>query len=181
MSTTWLKNPFTLAIGVVLVAVMGGGQIAGASPNPGVIAYFNGGTINLANGWEGAQVCAVAATGTYCFSSQAGYQAWLSNSSVVTDIGSTSNTNCPSALDLFSATGYKGTELSLLDEAVWINLSTYGFSAKTNSYKVGACKASMTAAANGGGSVYPGPMAAGTNASSMQSGWASRIASAYIL
>jgi hypothetical protein len=181
MSTTWMKVPFTLAIGVALITMMGSAQFAGASPNTETDAFYNGGIINLAVGWDGAAVCAVATSGTYCFSSQSDYHTWIASSLSTADVSPTPDVNCSSALELFSGTNYSGTELSLLDEGVWLNLSTYGFGAKTNSYKVGACEVSMTSAANGGGTVYPGPMSAGTDAPSMESGWSNRMESAYIL
>jgi len=181
MSASWLKKLITSVIGIVLIAISGGGQIAGASSNPGVMASYYGGTLNLAESWGGAAVCAVTATGTFCFSSQANYVSWLANTTALTEAGLSPNLNCSSALELFSGTKYTGTELSIFDEAVWINLSTYGFGDETKSYKVGACQASMASAANGGGTIYPGPMTAGTDAPSMESGWADRIESAYVL
>jgi hypothetical protein len=181
MITTWLKLPITLAIGVALITMMGSAPIAGASPNAGSDAFYNGGIINLSDGWDGAAVCAVTTSGMFCFSSESEYQTWIASSSAAADVDPRPDVNCSSALELFSGTNYGGTELSLLDEGVWLNLSTYGFGAKTNSYKVGACQVSMTSAANGGGTVYPGPMSAGTDAPSMESGWSNRMESAYIL
>jgi hypothetical protein len=181
MSASWLKRLITSVIGILLIALSGGGQIAGATSNPGEIANYNGGTLNLADGWGGAAVCAVTATGTFCFSSQADYLSWRANMASATETSLTPNLNCSSALELFSGTNYTGTEVSIFDEGVWINLSTYGFGDETKSYKVGACQAGMTSAANGGGTAYPGPMTAGTDASSMESGWADRIESAYVV
>lgn len=175
------------AIGVALIAVLGGGKIAGASSSSGVTASYDGSTINLADGRDGATVCAVTATGTDCFSSQADYQSWLAlteaaaDVSPITDVSPAPDVNCSSAFELFSGTGYSGTELSVLDEAVWINLSTYGMADAVNSYKVGACESSATSGTNGSGDVYPGPMTAGSEASSMESGWANRLESVYVL
>jgi hypothetical protein len=167
-------------IGAIALAVMGIGQTAEASSQTGASASYDGTTISLASGWGGAAVCAVTESGNYCFASQSAYQNWLTSLVATMPISSSPDTNCSSALDLYSGTNYTGSELSLLDEGVWLNLSAYGFSDKTNSYKVGACEVSMTSAANGGGSVYPGPMTAGTHAPSMDSGWSDRVQSAYI-
>jgi len=168
-------------VGLIMITVVGGGQYAGASQGDDSLAAYNGAWINLAEGWDGANVCAVTEGGNFCFATTSDYQTWLASPSGLVDVGFSPDTNCSSALDLYSSTNYGGSELSLLDEGVWLNLSTYGFSDKTNSYKVGACQVSMTSAPNGGGSVYPGPMTAGTDAASMESGWSNRIQSAYIL
>ncbi|MGC1237950.1 MAG: hypothetical protein WA860_04085 [Acidimicrobiales bacterium] len=181
MSAIRARKEIGLLIGFVLITVMGGGQLAGASPGGSSIASYDGTSINLANGWEGAAVCAVTQGGNFCFATTSDYQTWLSSPGGQADVGFSPEINCSSALQLYSGTNYEGSELSLLDEGVWLNLSTYGFSDKTNSYKVGACEVSMTSAQNGGGTVYPGPMAAGTDAASMESGWSDRIQSAYIL
>lgn len=181
MNATRAHKVIACLVGVTLITVMGDGQFAGASPSDDSLATYNGTSINLASGWDGASVCAITQGGNFCFTTTSEYQVWLLSPSGLADIGFSPDTNCSSALELYSATNYGGSELSLLDEGVWLNLSTYGFSDKTNSYKVGACEVSMTSAPNGGGSVYPGPMTAGTDAASMESGWSDRIQSAYIL
>jgi hypothetical protein len=164
----------------VILVFMWGGEFAGASPI-GAIALYDGASINLLNGWDGAKVCAITEEGNFCFATTSQYQNWLGSLSGSSETGYSPESNCSSALELYSTTNYGGSELSLFDEGVWLNLSTYGFSDKTNSYKVGACEASMASAPNGGGDIYPGPMSAGTDAPSMESGWSNRIQSVYIL
>lgn len=168
-------------IGVVLIAMLGGGQLAGASPNSGAVASFDGTIINLANGWDGAAVCAVTPRGTQCFATQSAFQSWVVAAHPASNVSPAPDVNCSTALELFSGTSYTGTELAVYDEGVWINLSTYSFADKTNSYKVGACGTSMNSAANGGGTTYPGPSTAGSSATSMVSGWSDRLESVYIL
>jgi hypothetical protein len=181
MSTTRLKRLITPMIGAVLIAMLGGGQVAGASPSRGTIASFEGRTINLADGWDGAAVCAVTPSGTQCFATQAAFQSWAADTNPVSDVSPAPDVNCSTALELFTGTSYGGTELALYEEGIWLNLSTYGFSDSTNSYKVGACSVSMNSGTNGGGSTYPGASTAGSDATSMASGWSDRLQSVYIL
>ena len=180
MNTTQLKRLLIPMIGAVLIAVLGGGQVAIASSSPGALASYDGGTINLADGWSGAAVCAVTSTGNQCFSTQAEFQSWVASANVATEASPLTGGNCSSALELFTGKNYSGTELAIYDQAIWINLSTYDFGDKTNSYKVGACNTAMTSAANGGGAQYPGPTTAGSAATSMVSGWSDRIESVYV-
>ncbi len=156
MNITRFKKLLIPITGAVLIAALGGGQVANASSSPGALASYDGGTINLADGWSGAAVCAVTSTGTQCFSTQVEYQSWLADANVATGVSPLTGGNCSSALELFTGTNYSGTELAVYDQAIWINLSTYDFGDKTNSYKVGACNSAMTSVnrpGNLGGSV----------------------------
>ena len=67
----WLAS-FGVVIGLVSTASM-----ASAATNESSIAYFQGGTIDLAQGWGSAQICDVISTGTYCFADRSEYQSWV--------------------------------------------------------------------------------------------------------
>jgi hypothetical protein len=169
-----------VALSVALIAVVGGAQWSSAA-DTGTSATYEGGTINLAQGWGTAAVCAVTAAGTNCFSSQASYQAWLSpklqaGDAVVPD----SSGNCSSGLDLYQNIDYGGAELVIFVQSIWINLSAYSFSDELSSYKVGACSVSMTDAANGGGDVYPGATSPGSDVSWIGATWNDRMQSVYV-
>ena len=58
----WTKV-LVVALGVALIAVVGGAQWSSAA-DTGTSATYEGGTINLAQGWGTAAVCAVTAAGT---------------------------------------------------------------------------------------------------------------------
>ena len=173
--TRWLA-----AIGVV-ISVVSTASTASASTDQASIAYFQGGTINLAQGWGSAHICDVIATGTYCFAGQGQYQNWASTelSSGVTALVITL-VNCSSGLDLFQNIDYGGNELIVSSEANWINLSTYGFSDVVSSFKVGACSIGMTDSSNGSGNDYPGPTSSGSDVTWIGAAWNDRVQSVYI-
>jgi hypothetical protein len=169
-----------VALSVALIAVVGGAQWSSAAA-AGMNATYNGGTINLAQGWGSAAVCAVTQAGTSCFSSQANYQAWLSSQLQVEDaLVPDSSGNCSSGLDLYQNIDYGGAELIIFVQSIWINLSAYSFSDELSSYKVGACAVSMTDAANGGGDVYPGATSPGSDVTWIGSAWNDRMQSVYV-
>ena len=88
--------------------------------------------------------------------------------------------SCSTPLRLFANTGYGGTELDMVVNGTWLNLSTWGFDNQLSSYQVGACSTHLAENANGGGSWYPGSTSAGAQASSMLSGWDNRVSSVYL-
>jgi hypothetical protein len=174
-----LTKALIFTMSLVLIAALGGVQLASASTS-GMTASYNGGTINLSQGWGAAAVCAVTEKGTYCFATQSAYQSWLSTQSDLTDALPAGSGSCATGLELFQNLSYGGTELILFVTGIWINLSTYSFSDELSSYKVGACPISMTDAASGGGTVYPGATSANTDVSWIGTAWNDRVQSVYI-
>jgi len=174
-----LTRMLTLLSGLVLVGGLVGAQGASAAGGSGVSASYNGGTINLSQGWGTASVCAVTSSSTSCFSSRSDFQTWVSTQSLLGTISMSPLTNCSTGLKLYSATNYGGTELVLYTQATWINLSAYSFASVTSSYKVGACAVGMAAGMNGTGAAYPGATAAGSSATTMGT-WNDRVQSVYI-
>lgn len=167
------STSFGVIIGLVSILSTNSGASSQSS-----IAYFQGGTIDLAQGWSSAQICDVTAGGTYCFTSQNEYLTWLDTGPSLS--GVISLTNCSSGLDLYENIDYGGRELILSSQSNWINLSNYGFSDIVSSFKVGACSISMTDGTNGSGSVYPGPTSPGSDVSWIGTTWNDRIKSVYI-
>jgi len=177
-----LTKVLTLILSVVLIGVLGGVQTASATGTSGVIASYNGGTIDLSQGWGTASVCAVTSTGTSCFVSQANYQAWLTSELALGALGVelAPSGNCSTGFKLFSHINYGGTELVLFAQSSWINLSAYSFSDVLSSYKVGACAVGMTAGPNGSGAVYPGATSPGSDVTTLGA-WNDRVQSVYII
>src|SRR5271155_5595793 len=114
----WTKVS-AVTLSVALIGIVGGAPWSSAS-DAGTLATYNGATINLAQGWGTAAVCAVTTDGTNCFSNQGDYQSWLSaqlqaDAALVPD----SSGNCSSGLDLYQNIDYGGTELIILVQAIW--------------------------------------------------------------
>jgi len=159
---------------------LGGVQLASAASTSEVTASYNGGTIDLSQGWGTATVCAVTETGTHCFMTQSAYQLWLTTQSDLSGLLPAGSVGCSTGLALFQNISYGGRELDIYVTSIWINLSTYSFSDELTSYKVGACSISMTGASNGGGSVYPGATSAGSDVSWIGTAWNDRVQSVYV-
>src|ERR1019366_4695873 len=143
-----------LTLSAILIGVLGGGNFASAASNSGVTASYNGGTIDLSQGWGTAAVCVVTSSGTSCFSSQSSYQTWASTQSTLLPGVVPPPSNCSTSLRLYSKVGYAGSELILSLQLSWINLSAYSFANVLSSFHVGACAVGMTASVNGTGAVY---------------------------
>jgi hypothetical protein len=166
---------------ITLVATLvglGGVQLASAAPETPVIAAYNGGTLDLSQGWGSATVCDETNAGTYCFSNQAAYQAWQSSAAGEALVHPL--TSCSSGLDLYQNQSYGGDELIVSSTLLWINLSDYSFADEVSSYKVGACSIIMTDGTNGSGDVYPGATSAGSDVSWIGTTWNDRVQSVYI-
>jgi hypothetical protein len=162
----------------MMVSLAGTVQFASATPGAQAIATYDGGTINLSQGWGSATVCDETDDGTYCFSSQADYDAWVT--SAIGEALIHPLTSCSSSLDLYQNQSYGGDELILSSTLIWINLSSYSFADEVSSYKVGACSIIMTDGTNGSGNVYPGATSAGSDVSWIGTSWNDRVQSVYI-
>ena len=171
-----------LASVVALVGALGSVQLASASGNSGVIASYNGGVINLSQGWGSAAVCVVTSAGTNCFASQSAYDAWAFAVVPTTSQASpVPSVNCSTGLKLFKSVNYGGSELVVDVEASWINLSVYGFADAVSSYQVGACTVGMAAGTGGSGTPYPGATSPGSDVPNMGSTWNDRVQSVYVI
>jgi hypothetical protein len=173
-----LVQALVLALSVTLGGLTGSVQLASAAPDKQITASYNGGTLDLSQGWGTATVCDVVATGTYCFSTQADYEAWQA-----TPLGEAlvqPLTSCATGLKLYQDIDYGGDELIVTSTLLWINLSAYSFADEVSSYQVGSCSIIMTDGTNGSGDVYPGATSAGSDVSWIGTAWNDRVQSVYL-
>ena len=106
-----------------------------------VIASFEGGWINLTEGWGEAAACTSDGTTTECYRTEAEMDA---ESGEAVGAASRSLTvvplvACASSLKLYRSTSFGGAVLQLTSRGTYTNLSPYGFDNDTSSYQVGAC------------------------------------------
>lgn len=146
------------------------------------LATFEGQVIDLRKGWGKATACHSDGRSTECFATAAEMEATIApGRSTLRSGGSTFvRLVCASTLRLYSGISYTGSVLALSTQGAVINLSTYGFSNATTSYKVGACSSIFYDGASGSGSVYPGYTGAGAQYPNMVTGWNDRISSVFI-
>lgn len=158
------------------------GATAAADTGRGVIASFEGGWINLAEGWGEATACTSDGVTAECYRTEAEMNA-ASHPSVgatARSVGIVPLLACASSLKLYRSTSFTGAVLQLTSRGAYINLSTYGFDNDTSSYKVGACTSYFYDGASGGTPLYPGTTTANSSATSMLTGWDNRVSSVYI-
>jgi hypothetical protein len=122
-----------LGFGILLLSA--GPFIAGvasaADANQGYVASYDGRTIDLADGWQGAQGCvAVSLSNIQCFDTVAELQAAEANAAV-------SQTSCGSGeLKLFQNEGFGGDELDISSpQGIWLDLDDFGFGNEASSWK----------------------------------------------
>jgi len=143
-----------LAAACVAAATLGSlasTSVVSASANPGTASY-EGQTISLSQGWQGATACVAFATGnTECFATRAGLQAAIA---LASSVGAIPATSCGAGfLYLFSSANYEGSELALAGPLAWSNLSNYGFSDEMSSWdNTTSCTAYVAKGTNGSGS-----------------------------
>jgi hypothetical protein len=148
---------------------------ASAAPTPpGVIATFDGHTINLADGWGAARACTSDGVTARCYRSEAEMDAAEGG----LDDGFAPYA-CSGSLRLYRSTSYGGAVLQLTTQYTLINLATYSFNNDTSSYRVGPCASIFYDTTTGSGT-YPGNTGANVSAPSMSAGWDNRIGSVYI-
>lgn len=177
---------------VLTVAVLAASAAASTGNDAeGALATFEGEPLALTEDWGEAQACLIwkQAGIAECFRTEAEMDQRIADldaaTSMVTegslDGGVPVASVCSTYLRLYSGTNYTGSVLYLRDRFQWINLSLYGFSNLTSSYKVGGCSSYFAENANGGGSWYPTSLTvAYAQAASMISGWNNRVSSVYI-
>lgn len=159
---------------------------AGGTADREGMALFEGRVIDLRDGWGDAQACIATDTNepARCFSSEQDLLAAIRSNesptqSVVKEVAAAST--CSSSLRLYDGNNYTGAVLYLSTRTTWINLSSYGFSNKTSSFRVGACPVYLADLSNGGGDWYStSASTAGKVAATMLSGWNNRVSSVYI-
>jgi hypothetical protein len=175
MGRVFAVTGFALLLFLHIVSPAGAGVRADVSftdDQPGW-ARFEGGWIDLRNGWGPAWTCMVVLEAPVeCFRSAAEMRD--------REAALAPEVNCSYPLRLYDGLNQKGAWVSVYARGVWVNLSTLGFDNRTTSYIVGACSAEMASGANGGGSHYPGCLSPWCEADSMASGWNNVVSSVYL-
>jgi hypothetical protein len=156
------------------------------------VATFEGRTINLAEGWDGARACVVwRGQGILdCYRTEAegrarvrGLQASSGARAAGAPGGETSfalsSNECGGPLELYSGTWWGGSWIFFYDRGYWQNLSDYGFDNRTSSFAVGPCYVHLAEHSWGGGWWYPGDTSPWGSAGWMGS-WDNRVSSIYI-
>lgn len=160
---------------VILMALTVVAPAGAGGTGPSSQALYHGRKIDLSVSWNGAQACWISDSGNTCYDSEAEMEAAMfsqpSAQSVVPLL------TCSPTLKLYDNTNFNTPVISLGTRGSWIQLSTFGFSARTSSYIVGGCNSVFE---DGSGSMYPGSTSAGNSAASMVSGWNNRITQVYI-
>lgn len=188
----------TILIGGALAPSAVGATSAPVDGDDGVLATFEGGTIDLSAGWGEATACWADRSAVRCYRTEREMDA-AEVTQAVTALqsaglrGTTAvhvpshsipsphrRVSCSTTLRLYSSTSYTGSVLAIATRGVVLNLSGYGFDNSTSSYKVGACASTFWENAGGAGSTYPGSTAAGAVSPSMWIGWDNRISSIFI-
>jgi hypothetical protein len=169
-----------LVAAVAATMALAGAAVAAPAPARS-LAVFEGGQIDLSQGWGEAQACLVARSVgiVECFRDRAGLLAREAELDAAAAPASTL-ASCSGPLRLFADSNYGGRELDFYDRGFWQNLGDWSFDNQLSSYKIGPCAAHLAENANGGGSWYPGNTSAGHNEPVMQSGWSDRVSSIYI-
>ena len=167
-----------LSAGLTTPAARAAAQDAGVS-----IASFEGGYIDLRDGWGEATACTTDNVTTECFRTEAELDKFVIDTASLTNLTIDDLiilSTCSTSLKLYANTSYGGATLALSTRGTFLNLSSWGFDNITSSYKIGACSATFYDGANGGAPTYPGNTSAGASATSMLSGWDNRVGSVYI-
>lgn len=176
-----LSAVLTVMFSLISISAVGTAQMSSAATTTGVVASYDGATLNLSQSWGTATVCVVATSGTNCFTTPGDYQTWRSTQLRASPAaGALPLAGCSASLSLYQNLNYGGLSLIVTTPLVWINLSSYGLGNAVSSYQVGGCSVSMTDGANGSGNVYPGATSAGSNVSWIGTAWNDRINSVYI-
>jgi hypothetical protein len=182
----WGAVAMAIVVGAVTGASPSGATAPGeVTPDEGVIATFEGRTLNLAESWGEAQACISDDPRTArCYRSEAEMDAAEGGTVEAVARGSVESSDavqaaCSSSVRLYRLTGFGGGVLQLTTQYTYLNLASYGFDNDTSSYRIGACTSHFYDTTTGGGA-YPGNTSANVQASAMVTGWNNRIGSVYI-
>ncbi|MGK5533618.1 peptidase inhibitor family I36 protein [Streptomyces sp. URMC 129] len=130
-----------LLLGLAAAIAAGGASTAvaeqGGAAETGVLAEYQGETIDLAESWEGAEICHQRQSGEVnCYDSEAAYRAGegLSQTASASGAGTLALSDCPASyLCLWKGTNYTGERLQLQMDTYLDLLSNYGFEDQVSS------------------------------------------------
>jgi hypothetical protein len=134
-------------------------QAGTPAPSRASVATFEGSTLDLKKGWSSAGACTSDGITTQCFRTESEMDQFLATQDSSTEAASSDSVSiqatCSSSVRLYDGTAYSGQVLNLSSRSTWLNLSTWSFSDRTSSYKIGSCSSNLADYTNGGGSWYP--------------------------
>jgi len=154
---------------------------AGAAAGGSVTASYHGRQINLADGWQGAQACAVLTTDDVrCYDSQADLKDALGASARQNQAAQAAPlAACGGSglfVTLYSDTGFGGQSLSFASTNGWTNLAPYGFDNDMESWSnTTGCAATVADGTGGNGDRLS--LAARSSSSNVGSTWKNRASS----
>jgi len=175
-----------LALGVIVAfpAGVSAGQLEESASAVPVV--FEGDVIDLTTDWGDAGACLIwrDAGVAECFRSEAEMDtkiAELEKQFGLSGDGLARASQCSGYLRLYDGYYHTGQVLYMRDRLQWINLSAYGFSNRTSSFKIGPCSSYLADYNWGGGSWYStSATQAWDTVYVMASGWSNRVSSVYI-
>ncbi|MEZ5176670.1 MAG: hypothetical protein R2823_10805 [Acidimicrobiia bacterium] len=168
-----------------LVVVAPVGATEADTTGASVDALFEGELLDLGVDWGEATACLIwdDVNVAECFRTEAEMDERIAELEKELDLGegSARASQCSGDVRLYDGVVYTGSVLNLRNRLAWINLSAYGFSNRTSSFKIGPCSSVFADYNNGYGSLYP---TSGTQAWDvapvMATGWSNRVSSIYI-
>ncbi len=137
-----------------LVTSASGADVGGPTSST-VTATYDGHTIDLTDGWQGATACVVFSTSNVeCFDTGAEMDAAITANAATAP--ASQNTACGGSLDynyLYQNENFGGTELALQNIDGWVNLADYDFANEMSSWiNDTTCDALVALDTDGGGS-----------------------------
>ena len=188
-----MRRITTAAIaGALLVPAASGVAFADTSTNTGAVATYDGTTINLAAGWQGAHACVVLSTSAVqCYDTEAEMRDALAASAAQSPevrfgaprAAASPATSCSSPttlVTLYASTSFGGNSLSFQSTSGWANLSVYGFDNQMESW-VNQTPCNATVADGTGGSGDQLTLAARSSSSNVGTTWKDRASSINVL
>ena len=180
-----MRKLTTAAVAGALI-VPAAGHAAGAAPGGSVTATYDGRQINLADGWQGAQACAVlTADDVRCYDSRADMTDALTGSARQNSAAQAAPlAACGGSglfVTLYANTGSGGQSLSFASTAGnWTNLAPYGFDNDMESWSnTTGCGATVADGTGGSGDRLT--LAAHSSSSNVGSTWKNRASSINVL
>lgn len=184
----WLRG--AVAAVLVLAAVTASPHASSATPMGDDLAegeaWFEGELLDLSESWGEARACLVwrEADMVECFRTVQELEAAAGSAEPDRQVGngdvSIQAVQCSSWLYLYENSNAGGRTLQFRDRGYWQNLSPWGFSNVTSSFRTGACRVALAESTGGAGAHYPGTTSANHYESRMVSGWDNRVSSIYI-
>jgi len=180
-----VREALTALAGILAIPVVAA-PAAGAATNPGVRATYNGRTINLADGWQGAHACGVfGPDNVRCFdtreqlhdvvaiAARAGTAAEAK--SALSAVPASSCGGSSTEVQLFSGTNWSGDQLIFVSTSGFFDLADYGFDNDMESWASSKTCNSFVADGTGGGGAV---LTLGAQSYSLNAGsWKNRASS----